>query len=875
MSFSLRPLSIAMLVLGAHATLASDLIISEYVEGSSNNKAIELYNPTNNTIDLSAYQLKYYFNGNTNAGTTISLTGTVEAGKTHVIVQSQAAAELIALANQTNGSSWFNGDDAIVLLNNSTVIDSLGQIGVDPGSSWSENGVSTIDATLRRNGVLTDIDASNVFSPAQQWLAFPNNSFDDLGRFNSDDTPEQPQLGQCGENHSLPHQIQGNGVQSPVLGETAVIEAVITGDFRGSNKLRGVYVQSPNSEHDADETSSEAVFVYDPAGLISAPVGARVRLLATAGEYSGQTQLTQVQGWIDCGVGASIDAVALTLPLADDATLERYEGMLVRASESMNVSDTYNLARYGEIALAFGGPLWQPTEVVAPGIDAQKLQQQNSARRLLLDDGSSQQNPAVIAYPAPRLTYDNSLRVGDEVRPFTAVLNEAFGAYRLQPVEMPVFDKLNLRDVAPMRHLDTTVRVASFNVLNYFNGDGIGGGFPTPRGANTPEEFDRQRQKIANAITELNADIVGLMEIENDGDDTNSALQDLVNALNERATDGATWQPVQTGLLGTDQIRVALIYRADRVMPYGAPERIDTGVFATGNRVPLLQRFAQSESAQVVSVVVNHFKSKGSCPSNSSDLNADQGDGQSCWNALRTEAANALSAWLSARSQHERIVLIGDFNAYSMEDPMTVLAANGYTRLGEVDGHSYVFDGQLGSLDHGVANARLLPEVLASKHWSINADEPRALDYNMEFKTVEQQLEWYGNSAYRSSDHDPLVVDIGARTFSQSVKKPSWQVLFARGETVISYNVAAEQSVNAMTLQAQLLHSRPQLLSFALRAPDGSETPLVFAFERGSFHQLNLKQLIGDKAAKGEWKLIIRSAKPHLGLLLASELKLD
>lgn len=166
MSFSLRSVSLAMLMLGAHGTFATDLIISEYVEGSGNNKAIELYNPTNTSIDLSAYQLKYYFNGNSNPGTTIALNGLIEAGKTHVIVQAQAAPELLALASQTNGSSWFNGDDAVVLTNNGVVIDSLGQVGVDPGASWSENGVSIMDATLRRQGALTDSNVADTFSPA-------------------------------------------------------------------------------------------------------------------------------------------------------------------------------------------------------------------------------------------------------------------------------------------------------------------------------------------------------------------------------------------------------------------------------------------------------------------------------------------------------------------------------------------------------------------------------------------------------------------------------------------------------------------------------------------------------------------------------------
>ena len=130
---------------------ADNLIISEYVEGSSNNKAIELYNPTAGVIDLSQYQLRFYFNGSTNVGTTIALTGSLAAGATYVVADNDASADILAVTNQQSSASFFNGDDAIELTYQNQVIDSLGQVGVDPGAEWGSGDLSTQDNTLRRN----------------------------------------------------------------------------------------------------------------------------------------------------------------------------------------------------------------------------------------------------------------------------------------------------------------------------------------------------------------------------------------------------------------------------------------------------------------------------------------------------------------------------------------------------------------------------------------------------------------------------------------------------------------------------------------------------------------------------------------------------
>ncbi|MFF5175316.1 lamin tail domain-containing protein [Micromonospora sp. NPDC000089] len=194
-------------VLGIAPTAAiaapTDLFISEYVEGSSNNKAIELFNGTGAPVDLTAggYQLQLYFNGATTS-TNIALTGTVAAGDTFVFAASSAAPAILAQADQTYGSSLFNGDDAIVLRKGGTVLDSIGQVGVDPGTEWGTGLTSTADNTLRRLPSVTagDTDPSDAFDPAAQWAGFPTDTFDGLGAHAVDGggPVDQPATLNCG-----------------------------------------------------------------------------------------------------------------------------------------------------------------------------------------------------------------------------------------------------------------------------------------------------------------------------------------------------------------------------------------------------------------------------------------------------------------------------------------------------------------------------------------------------------------------------------------------------------------------------------------------------------------------------------------------------
>jgi len=177
----------------------TDLFFSEFIEGTSNNKALEIFNGTGTAIDLAAgnYVVQMYFNGSTTAGLTINLTGTVASGDVFVLAQSSANATILAQADQTNGAGWFNGDDAVVLRkggSSGAIIDSIGQIGFDPGTEWGSGLTSTADNTLRRNSsiIAGDTNPSDSFDPSAQWDGFATDTFDGLGSHTINVAPPQP-----------------------------------------------------------------------------------------------------------------------------------------------------------------------------------------------------------------------------------------------------------------------------------------------------------------------------------------------------------------------------------------------------------------------------------------------------------------------------------------------------------------------------------------------------------------------------------------------------------------------------------------------------------------------------------------------------------
>ena len=169
---------------GAAGAAPSELFISEYVEGSSSNKALELYNGTGAAVTLTGhYSVQLYANGSTAVTATVPLAGTVADGDVFVLARSAAVAAILAQADQTTSNFLWNGNDAVALVKDGVNLDVVGQIGVDPGVEWGTGDASTADDTLRRKPTVLagDANGSDAFDPALEWDGFPIDTFDGLG----------------------------------------------------------------------------------------------------------------------------------------------------------------------------------------------------------------------------------------------------------------------------------------------------------------------------------------------------------------------------------------------------------------------------------------------------------------------------------------------------------------------------------------------------------------------------------------------------------------------------------------------------------------------------------------------------------------------
>lgn len=567
--------------------------------------------------------------------------------------------------------------------------------------------------------------------------------------------------------------IQGRGTASPLVGSTQTVDGIVMLSAQGTGGLGGFYLHSTPSDADADPETSEGIFVANT----SFPVvgGEVVRVTGTVAEAgtapSTQTQLNNLTGLTHIAVAALPAPVSVALPFASTTFAERYEGMLVTFAQKLTVTDTYDLGRYGELTLSLGR-LSTPTNIVAPGAAAIAQDNANFLASILLNDASNTSYRAATPYLADSAGRGDTRRAGSTVTGLTGILDERFGLYLVEPTSAPIFVDENPRADPPA--VGGTLRVVLSNVLNFFNGPS----FPTSRGADTSAEFDRQRAKIVAGLTRLAPDILGLTEIENDGFAPGSALADLVAALNAAAPAGTTYAAVDASGVdnGTDAIHCAFVYRTQTVELVGAPAALTNPYFTSLARPPLAQTFRERSTSEVFTVCLNHFRSKSTAATSAASTdgrtpnpNLDQGDGQGVNGYLRKREAETLAAWLATdptRSGDPDVLIIGDLNAYAKEDAITALTAAGYTNLTErfegAGGYSYAFGGAFGHLDHALANASLLPRVVAAATWHINADEPDWLDYNVESKTTAQQALNVG-TPYRYADHDPVIVGLTLR----------------------------------------------------------------------------------------------------------------
>ncbi|WP_329104611.1 ExeM/NucH family extracellular endonuclease [Micromonospora sp. NBC_01699] len=568
-------------------------------------------------------------------------------------------------------------------------------------------------------------------------------------------------------------QVQGTGDATPLAGTRVTVEGVVTGDYR-TGGYNGVSVQTAGTGGGAPAagTASDGIFVYLTSNAANHPavaIGDRIRVSGTASEFNGLTQLS-IAAKADvqvCEQGAALPTpAAFSLPL-DPAGRESVESMLVAPVGPYAVSEVYNTNRYGEVVLTAGEyPAAIPTDLARPGTeDAQAVAAWNKSARLLIDDGRTTNLSTDNTLP-PYFSPTSPLRVGDQVEAFgPTVLSYGFNEWRLQPTT-PVaastppagrttFKSTNPRTAAP-ENVGGDIRLASFNVLNYFvhfGGDA--------RGAVDEAGLLKQEAKIVSAINALGADVVGLEEIENsvrfNTADPQQALKRLVAALNTAAGAG-TWDYVRTPAqlppaTAQDFITTAIIFKPAKVTPKGESRSVNDESVWFNAREPIAQSF--TSGGVTFTVVVNHLKSKSASDSATGD-NADAGDGQGQFNGDRVRQARALVTFveqLKTDSGSDDVLLLGDFNSYTLEDPMQVLYDNQYSYLNRTHEASYVFGGESGSLDHAIASPSLAARVTGIDVWQINSHESFAFQYD-------GHPAFYAPNPYRASDHNPIVVGL-------------------------------------------------------------------------------------------------------------------
>lgn len=800
-------------IITAFSASASDIVISGVVDGPLSGgvpKAVELF-VINDIPDLSVYGL-----GSANNG------GGTDGQEFTFPAQSASAGSYIYVASEIDGFTAFfgyapdfdssamgiNGDDAIELFENDVVIDTFGDINVDgngtpweyldgwayringatanagtfTAENWTYSGVDALDDAA------TNSDAATPFPVA----TFTTEADDDDGSV----PPEEPviELGLCTEDATLISTIQGNSDASAEVGNGHIVEAVITG--LGAN---GFFLQEETADSDGDDVTSEGIFVN---GSTDIAVGQVARVYGEVFENYGMTTLNLDSDVTALDCGASDDVLTTTIDMPYDYSLEPFEGMLVSVVDA-TVTSTNDLWRYGEMQVS-DGIKRQPSDVAAPLSDAYvEAEAAAEASLLKIEDNSSSTYPDSINY-FPTFSYANAIRIGDTVSA-SGPLNYSFGTFRINPTE--TITVTSTREANPVV-TEGNLSVATFNVLNYFNGEVDANGdvtfdYSANRGAEDETEFALQQARIVAAMVDLGADVIGLMEIENDGFGDDSAIAALANAVNAELAETEQYSFISTAddsVIGTDAITVGLLYKASIVTPLNDAQIVDMPIQQIDEdsvaqmRPSLIQSFTHVESEKTFAVAVNHFKSKGSeCGEDISTETSATDVIQGSCNALRVSAAITLGDALADDTLPERILVLGDLNSYSAEDPVAVLtdytaetqgytvmtAANtgmddgasvevtanyGYHNLAETfdaEGFSYWFYGteQVGSLDHVLASETMLADAIDGAHWNINSPEAYQLQYDqaLSYYADEDGYAFTDVGPFRSSDHDPFI----------------------------------------------------------------------------------------------------------------------
>ncbi|MFV0470844.1 MAG: ExeM/NucH family extracellular endonuclease [Paludibacteraceae bacterium] len=548
-------------------------------------------------------------------------------------------------------------------------------------------------------------------------------------------------------------QIQGTGNISAYNGNLIKTSGIVTAKYIGNGKINGFFLQ--DALGDGNTNTSDGIFVYTPESNIS--VGDKIRLQATVNEYSGRTQLINPSS---ITLLSNNNALPITKVVFDPANFnwEQYEGMLIEFDQTLFVNGNRNLQIYGELELG-NRRKPSPTNITLPG-SAEYIAQVNinNLTPIYLDDAitTNYHSPIVFA------DQNGTRRTGEKIDNLQAVVDYAYSKYTIYPTSLPVPFYGNPRPTAPFDLGEYNLKICGFN-LEYYLTQNLGQGY----GPNNQTESDRQHTKIIQAMKAIDADIYGVAEIEQG----QGALTKLSDALTSATGNHYTYINDGSSINGT-YTKVGYIYRTDKVLPY---KNLKENNSPSPYNRKMLQAFTLKSNGEKFLLSINHLKAKSGCSSATGE-NADQKDGQSCYNYTRKLEATSIVNFINQNKSYysdDDAIVMGDLNAYAQEDPIRIFTNSGYIDLHQHfypdTSYSYVYNGETGYLDHALANASMTKQITGICAFHINADEQAVFGYDGSN---------YQPDMYRCSDHDPIVVgislgetsDIGLSPFNERVK---------------------------------------------------------------------------------------------------------
>ncbi|MGL1051963.1 ExeM/NucH family extracellular endonuclease [Vibrio vulnificus] len=848
--------AISSVLSGAALADINDIIITEYVEGSASNKAVEISNigTSNYTFDgtLSLYYSSYKNVIKNSKGQNVLEGITLAPGKSIVVVNGDSSTELRQYVERLGGKDAlvvagtydqvqhsamnFNGDDAVWLgvgSDASGVKDIFGNYGHSGDKIWA-------DQTMRRK---SGSKPSTTYQEAE-WEKLSINAFGGLGHptdVNDEPLPPPPANLPCTDaegtvSHKTIGEVQGEGYSSPLIesGYTSKDEYLVTGVVSAvaTSLVKGFYLYDDNA--DGNVKTSDGVFVKTSGAVSKDMIGQQICVRAKVNEDYGMTTLLPTGNIWEVKNSTPVEVTPVKLERIDSdddtfrSTLERLEAMPVvlvedmdaaEGNQDMRVSRTFSFdysAKRNNIVIAYKRPNPQPNQDHVAGSDAAKAQTaQNKDYRIVVESDEKPADGKIPYYPEfASDPHNNYIRINDSVVGMTGVLHYSYNEFRLIPtanVTKANFVHNTPRTSSPVikeSYGDDgfTIKVATQNVLNYFNSPygGHDNQFGDNRGAESQQEFERQQAKIVEAIYGLDADIVGLMEVENNGFGDFSAIRELLEAINakyykENYKDRFARESIhnryvfvgfdkngdqvldQFDTIGSDAITTGIIYRPSKVsviagkvipMPWqDAPMIVDAdgkpvvdgkGELAESGknyqRNTVAATFRVLNTGKQLTVSVNHLKSKGStCWDDYVGTKAVDDDAQGSCENFRVASTYHLGQEM-AKIGGDQIVL-GDMNSYAHEDPMLVLTSNPTKKaLKAADyikvGNKWQFNGEQGPVitqTFGFINAVDYKTPAGETSWSYSYnDEVGSLDHLLITSSLKSRLvdavDWHINA---------------------------------------------------------------------------------------------------------------------------------